>query len=277
MPSIPRGVHFLPDLFPQILIPRNHATPYRDPQTGEDAPFITVGPFVSTDTLFHGTAGDLELYTAKEAIALRNARVFKSLNTGLSTPRLPSLASLGQVCLPLGISNHLTTIQRWNQTPLPGSETTEVLQGATGVLYPRQLEVAKTWISWNMNVRPHASNSIERLMQSTGIEKGVGSMRSAIAPKTGICTMGAPLDMSAVLCSSVTDPLTWVLPVSVPTRRSGELKEAGLANAGTCVHQSTFASCTSFLPFHPRDFTSHIHRFTWHSVFRHEQGISSSR
>ena len=90
---IPRGVHFWPDLFPQILIPRNHATPYRDPQTGEDAPFVTVGPFASTDTLFHGSAGDLELYTAEEVVVLRNAGVFKSSITSPSTPKLPSLAS----------------------------------------------------------------------------------------------------------------------------------------------------------------------------------------
>ena len=88
---IPRGVHFLPDLFPQILIPHNHVTPYCDPQTGEEAPFVTVGPFASTDTLFHGTAGDLKLYTAKEVIALRNAGVFKSSNTGPSTPKLQPL------------------------------------------------------------------------------------------------------------------------------------------------------------------------------------------
>ena len=76
---IPRGVHFLPDLFPQIVVPRNHVTPCHDPKTGEDAPFVTVGPFASRNTLFHGTAGDLELYTAKEVIALRNAGIFKSL------------------------------------------------------------------------------------------------------------------------------------------------------------------------------------------------------
>ena len=89
---IPRGVHFLPDLFPQILIPHNHATPYRDPQTGEDAPFVTVGPFVSMDTLFHGTARDLELYMAEEVI--------ESSNTSPSTPKLPSLTSLGQALPP---------------------------------------------------------------------------------------------------------------------------------------------------------------------------------
>ena len=152
---IPRGVHFLPDLFPQILIPHNHMTPYRDPQTGEDAPFVTVGPFVSTDTLFHGTAGDLELYTAEEVIALRNAGVFKSSNTSPSTPKLPSLASLGQALPPPVNSkspNHHSKVEPDSSTR---KQTTEVLQGATGTLYPWPLEVMKTWISQNMNVRPH--------------------------------------------------------------------------------------------------------------------------
>ena len=90
---IPRGVHFLPDLFPQIIIPCNHVTSYRDPQMGEDAPFVTVGPFMSTDTLFYDSAGDLELYTSEEVVALRNPRVLKSSSTGPSTPKLPSLTS----------------------------------------------------------------------------------------------------------------------------------------------------------------------------------------
>ena len=43
---IPRGMHFLPELFPQIVVPCNHVTPYHDSKTGEDAPFVTVGPFM---------------------------------------------------------------------------------------------------------------------------------------------------------------------------------------------------------------------------------------
>ena len=59
----------------------------------EDAPFVTVDPFSSTDTLFHGSAGDLELYTAEEVIALRNTGDFKSSINSPSTPKLLSLAS----------------------------------------------------------------------------------------------------------------------------------------------------------------------------------------
>ena len=51
---IPRGMQFGKELFPEIVILWNHAAPYHDPNTGKEAPFITVGPFCSTDTLFPG-------------------------------------------------------------------------------------------------------------------------------------------------------------------------------------------------------------------------------
>ena len=39
---IPRGVQFTQDLFPQFLVLHNHATPYRDPKAGEEAPLLWV-------------------------------------------------------------------------------------------------------------------------------------------------------------------------------------------------------------------------------------------
>ena len=91
-------------------------------------------------------------------------------------------------------------VPRWNQTPLPGSETTEVLQGATGTLHPWLPEVVKTWTSQNMNVRLHTDKSTERSMLSAGEEKEVGSVRSTIAPEAGICTMGTSMEMNMVPC-----------------------------------------------------------------------------
>ena len=44
---IPRGVQFTKELFPEIVVLRNHAVPYRDPKTGKEAPFITMGFFSS--------------------------------------------------------------------------------------------------------------------------------------------------------------------------------------------------------------------------------------
>ena len=154
----------MPDLFPQIVVPHDHAAPYCDPWMAEDVPFVTIGPFASTDTLFPGTAGDLELFTDEEVIALSNVGVLKSSITSMSTHKLPSLAS------------------RWNQTHLSGNETTEILQGATGILYPWPLEVVKTWTSQNMNVRLHTNNFTERSMlnavpQKQGVNPWVHNQR----------------------------------------------------------------------------------------------------
>ena len=90
---IPRGVHFSPDLFPQIMVPHGYAAPYCNPRSGEEAPFFTVGPFVSMDTLFPGTAGDLDLFTGEEVITLTDIGALKSTIASTSTPQLPSLAS----------------------------------------------------------------------------------------------------------------------------------------------------------------------------------------
>ena len=68
----PRGVQFCKDLFPEIVVLHNHATPYHDPITGKEAPFITIGPFSRRDMLSWGIARDLELYTTEEVITLRN-------------------------------------------------------------------------------------------------------------------------------------------------------------------------------------------------------------
>ena len=95
---IPRGMQFGKELFPQIVIPRNHAAPYHDPNTGKEAPFVTVGPFSSTDTLFPGITRDLELYTTEEVMCLRSTGAVKSSSgASLSLSKLSSLASLAQI------------------------------------------------------------------------------------------------------------------------------------------------------------------------------------
>ena len=90
---IPRGVHFSPDLFPQIIVPRDHMAPYSNPRSGGEAPFFTVGLFASMDTLFPSAAGDLDLFTDEEVITLTHIGVLKSPITGTSNPHIPSPAS----------------------------------------------------------------------------------------------------------------------------------------------------------------------------------------
>ena len=77
---------------------QNHAAPYYNPSTGKEAPFITVGPFCSMDTLFLGVTRDLQLYTTEEVVCLRSAGVLKpSSAPSLSISKLSSLASLAKM------------------------------------------------------------------------------------------------------------------------------------------------------------------------------------
>ena len=69
---IPRGVHFSTNIIPEIEVPRGYSAPYYNPRTGVDAPFFTMGPFASTDTLFPSAPGDLDLYTDMEISALEH-------------------------------------------------------------------------------------------------------------------------------------------------------------------------------------------------------------
>ena len=68
---IPRGVQFGPRLFPELVVPRNHAGPPIDPATGHDAPLRTVGSFRNVDPIFPGFPGDLALFTAEEVTQLK--------------------------------------------------------------------------------------------------------------------------------------------------------------------------------------------------------------
>ena len=67
---IPWGVHFSANIIPEIKVPRGHSAPYYNPRTGVEAPFFTMGPFASTDTLFPSAPGDLDLYTDMEISGL---------------------------------------------------------------------------------------------------------------------------------------------------------------------------------------------------------------
>ena len=77
---IPRGTHFSNHLFPEIVVPWNHATPYIDPATGAEAPFISMGPFHASDPLFTGVVGDNHLHTMQQTPHLKTHRHPKSLS-----------------------------------------------------------------------------------------------------------------------------------------------------------------------------------------------------
>ena len=68
---IPQGVHLSTNVIPEIEVPRGHSAPYYNCRTGVEPPFFTMGPFASTDTLFSGAPGDLDLYTDMEISCLK--------------------------------------------------------------------------------------------------------------------------------------------------------------------------------------------------------------
>ena len=90
---IPRGVHFSTNIIPEIEVPRGHSAPYYNPRTGVEAPFFTMGPFASTDTLFPGTPGDLDLYTDMEISTLENIGLLEPSIVSARDPHTVSSAS----------------------------------------------------------------------------------------------------------------------------------------------------------------------------------------
>ena len=90
---IPRGVQFGPKLFPEIVIPRNHAGLLVDSAMGHDAPFWTVGSFQAVDPIFPGFPGDLELFTAEEVAKLKELGVLTPQPVPECPPLFPPLVT----------------------------------------------------------------------------------------------------------------------------------------------------------------------------------------
>ena len=73
---IPRGVYFGGRLFPEIIIPHNHATPYIDLTTTLEAPFMSVELFSTSDPLFMGVVRDHQLYMVQVVVSLKSTGAF---------------------------------------------------------------------------------------------------------------------------------------------------------------------------------------------------------
>ena len=84
---------FGPGLFPDLVMPRNHAAPLIDSFTWQEVPFWMVGPFRATDPIFPGVLGDLELFIAEEVAKLKEFGVLNPPNTPGRLPLFPPLLS----------------------------------------------------------------------------------------------------------------------------------------------------------------------------------------
>ena len=118
---IPRGMQFGPALFPEIVIPCNHASPPVDPVTWQEAPFRTVGPFQAIDSIFPSFPGGLELFTAEEVVRLKELGVLNPPNAPEHPPLFPLLVS----------SSRGKIVSAALGTPPPGFEAHGIEQSLT--------------------------------------------------------------------------------------------------------------------------------------------------
>ena len=228
-------------------MPCNHATPYRDSKTGEDAPFKTVGPFTNRDMLFCGTARDLKLYTAEEVITLKKVGIFKSLSTIKCSPKLPLLASLGQA---LSSPPDPKVTSSSPKVELDSSsKKRDHKSSSKSQKYPVSTATAKNLIR---SMRLSTNNSSENVRLSIGKGREAGSVMIALIPKARVCSMCTLVNMSMAKHPNVADLLNPTVPLSLHALRNDELKvEADFAtvNTDTHAHQSAFTfhhlpSCT---------------------------------
>ena len=96
-----RGVQFGPRLFPNLVMPCNHAAPLIDSSTCQEVPFQMVGPFWAMDPVFPGLPGDLELFTAEEVAKLKELGVLNPPDAPGHLPLFPPLvsSSRGKSCV----------------------------------------------------------------------------------------------------------------------------------------------------------------------------------
>ena len=87
------GVQYGPKLFPELVVPCNHAGLLIDSATGHDALFRTVGSFRAVDPIFPGFPGDLALFTAEEVAQLKELRVLTPLPAPERLPLFPPLVT----------------------------------------------------------------------------------------------------------------------------------------------------------------------------------------
>ena len=191
------------------MVPRGHAAPYSNPQSGGEAPFFTVGPFASMDMLFPGAAGDLDLFTDIEVTTLTQLGVLKSPSTGTTNPHIPSPASKME-------PDSSIRKRGYGGSPScrhPVSTAAGSFEDLGKLEHEREAA--------------HATNFTEKSALSNAHTMSRDSTHGHI---TG--------DGHSMLHSNVADPLTLGFLVSILTQRSDGLREGGLTNVGAETHQS---------------------------------------
>ena len=149
---IPRGVQYGPKLFPELVVPCNHAGLLIDPAMGQDAPLRTIGSFRDVDPIFPGFPGDLALFTAKEVTQLKELGVLTPLPTPECLPLFPPLVTSSRgrvVSAALGVPPPETKTEGMRQSLMTDQDEESVLSDSYS---DRHSSTADTSIMWERHL-----------------------------------------------------------------------------------------------------------------------------
>ena len=159
---IPRDVQYGPKLFPELVVPCNHAGLPIDPATGQDAPLRTVGSFRDVDPIFPGFPGDLALFTAEEVTQLKELGVLTPPPAPEHLPLFPPLVTLSRgrvVSAALGVPPPETKTEGMRQSLMTDQDEESVLSDSYS---DRHSSTADTSIMWER----HLGHSLEQKPRS---------------------------------------------------------------------------------------------------------------
>ena len=160
---IPRGVQYGPKLFPEVVVPCNHAGPPIDPAMGQDAPLQTVGSFICVDPIFPGFPGDLALFTAEEITQLKELGILNPPPTPEHLPLFPPLVTSSRgrvVSAALGAPPPETTAEGMKQSLMTDQDEESVLSDSYS---DRPSSTVDTSIVWER----HLGHSLDQKPRST--------------------------------------------------------------------------------------------------------------
>ena len=173
---IPRGVQYGPKLFPEVVVPRNHAGPPIDPATGQDAPLRTVGSFRGVDPIFPSFPGDLALFTAEEVTQLKELGILNPPPAPERLPLFPPLVTSSRgrvVSATLGAPPPETTTEGMKQSLMTDQDEESVLSDSYS---DRHSSTADTSIVWERHLG-HSSDQKPWSAERPGKDSGRSSDR----------------------------------------------------------------------------------------------------
>ena len=147
-----RGVQYGPKLFPELVVPRNHAGPLIDSATGQDAPLRTVGSFRAVDPIFPSFPGDLALFTAEEVTQLKELGVLTPPPAPERLPLFPPLVTPSRgrvVSAALGAPPPETKTEGMKQSLMTDQDEESVLSDSYS---DRHSSTADTSIGWERHL-----------------------------------------------------------------------------------------------------------------------------